>query len=501
VKSETIPATLYSGARFTSAFPALGASTVRLMAAVWVMLPDLAVRVTVDGPVAADAVTLSVSVTLAAVGPLPNEPRTPEGRPEKLTVTEPAKPFRGVKVRMLFPVAPCAMLSECGEAVSVKVGPDATVNAMVVVSVRPPDLPVIVIAEVPAAAVLAAAKVSAVLPAVTAPKVAVTPVGRPEADNVTVPLKPDKGVMAILLVPLEPGLMLKLAGVAARVKLGGGLTVSAIVALLVNVPEVPVMVTVDVPAAAVLAAVRVSVLLLAATAPKVAVTPDGRPDAASAIVPVNPFKAVMAMLLAALEPWLMLKLAGVAARMKFGCGTIVSAMATLPVRLPDMPVIVTVAGPVAAFAAALNVAVLLRADEVGLNVAVTPEGKPVAERVTALLNPFVGTTKIVLAPLAPGRTLRLVGDAVSAKLGGAATVKLRAVVLRRLPDVPAIVRMEVPSAAEVLAVRVSVPGLAVLAVLKEAVTPVGRPDAARATVPVKPFCGAMVMVLAPVAPR
>ena len=163
-------------------------------------------------------------------------------------------------------------------------------------------MPVIVIVDVPAAAVLAAANVAVLLPDATAPKVAVTPVGRPEADNVTVPLKPYKGVMAMLLVPLEPGLTLRLAGIAARVKLGGGLTVSAIVALFVKVPEVPAMVTVDVPAVAVLAALKVTVLLPAAIAPKVAVTPAGRPDAANATVPLKPFKPVTAMLLAPLEP-------------------------------------------------------------------------------------------------------------------------------------------------------------------------------------------------------
>ena len=211
-------------------------------------------------------------------------------------------------------------------------------------------------------------------------------------------------------MPLEPGLMLKVAGVAARVKLGGGLTVSAIVALLVKLPEVPVMVTVELPAAAVPAAVKVRVLLPDAIAPKVALTPIGRPDAASATVPLKPFKAVMAMLLALLAPGVRLKVVGVAASVKFGGGTMVSAMLTLALRLPDVPVIVTVAGPVGALATAMKVAVTLEAPK-ELNVAVTPDGKPVAEKATAPLNPFCGTTVIPLAPLAPGRTLRLVGDA------------------------------------------------------------------------------------------
>ena len=92
------------------------------------------------------------------------------------------------------------------------------------------------------------------------------------------------------------------------------------------------------------------------------------------------------------------------------------------------------------------------------------------------------------------------GDAVSAKLGGAATVKLTAAVLLRLAEVPVMVMVAVPKVAEALAVRVSVPGCVVVALLNDAVTPVGKPDAARETVPLKPFCGAMVMVLTPVAP-
>jgi hypothetical protein len=124
---------------------------------------------------------------------------------------------------------------------------------MLVVSVRLLDLPVIVTVEVPAAAELATANVTTLLPDVPALKVAVTPLGRPDADNVAAPVKPDISLMVMLLAPLDPGVTLKLAGVAASVKPGRGLTVSAIVALLLKVPEVPVIVTVDVPAAAVLA--------------------------------------------------------------------------------------------------------------------------------------------------------------------------------------------------------------------------------------------------------
>ena len=58
----------------------------------------------------------------------------------------------------------------------------------------------------------------------------------------------------------------------------------------------------------------------------------------------------------------------------------------------------------------------------------------------------------------------------------------------------------VPVAAVLLAVSVSVLVLAVLVGLNDAVTPLGRPDAERLTLPVKPFCGVTAMLLAPLAP-
>jgi hypothetical protein len=58
----------------------------------------------------------------------------------------------------------------------------------------------------------------------------------------------------------------------------------------------------------------------------------------------------------------------------------------------------------------------------------------------------------------------------------------------------------VPEAAELLAVNVNALVLAVLLGLNDAVTPLGRPDADKVTLPLKPFCGLTVMVVAPLAP-
>jgi hypothetical protein len=68
-----------------------------------------------------------------------------------------------------------------------------------------PDVPVTVTVEVPVAAVALAEKVNRLVPVVgLVPKVAVTPVGRVDVDNVTLPVKPPEGVSVIVLVPVPP---------------------------------------------------------------------------------------------------------------------------------------------------------------------------------------------------------------------------------------------------------------------------------------------------------
>ena len=73
-------------------------------------------------------------------------------------------------------------------------------------------------------------------------------------------------------------------------------------------------------------------------------------------------------------------------------------------------------------------------------------------------------------------------------------------VFAKLPDEPVTVTVTVPIVAMVLAVSVNVLVFVVLAGLKDAVTPLGRPDADKLTLPLKPFCGLTVIVLAPLAP-
>ena len=81
------------------------------------------------------------------------------------------------------------------------------------------------------------------------------------------------------------------------------------------------------------------------------------------------------------------------------------------------------------------------------------------------------------------------------------TVRLTVVVCFRLPDVPVMVTVAVPVLARMFAFSVSVLLLVVLAGLNEAVTPLGRPEAVRLTLPVKPPCGVTVMVVVVLEPR
>lgn len=70
------------------------------------------------------------------------------------------------------------------------------------------------------------------------------------------------------------------------------------------------------------------------------------------------------------------------------------------VKLPDVPVTITAAGPVVAELLALNVKVLLLVAGSGLNDAVTPAGSAdVTARFTLPVNPFAGFIAMVLVLL------------------------------------------------------------------------------------------------------
>jgi len=172
------------------------------------------------------------------------------------------------------------------------------------------------------------------------------------------------------------------------------------------------------------------------------------------------------------------------------------------VRLPEIPVIVTVAVPVAAVPLAVRVKVLLVAVLVGLNDAVTPLGRPVADKLTPPLKPFKGVTVIVLVPAPPCTMLKLLGDAASVKFGTGAGLIVRntVTVVSKLPEVPVTVMGKAPMAAVRVEVSVKVLLAEVLLELNEALTPLGMPEADKLTFPVNPATPVTVILLVPFVP-
>jgi hypothetical protein len=171
-------------------------------------------------------------------------------------------------------------------------------------------------------------------------------------------------------------------------------------------------------------------------------------------------------------------------------------MAVVAVVLPDVPVTVTVAGPVVAVELAVNVSTLELVEEAGLNEAVTPLGRPDAVNVTLPANPPVSVTAMELVPLLPWITDRLDGEGASVNPAACLTLTVSAMVVVAvvLPEVPVTVTVAGPVVAVELAVSVSTLELAEEAGLNEAVTPLGRPDAVNVTLPVNPSTSPTVMV-------
>ena len=114
-------------------------------------------------------------------------------------------------------------MTDVGEALTLNAGVDVefTVRASVVVAVRLPEVPVIVTVEVPVVAVALAVRVSTLVPVVGfVPNAAVTPLGRPDAASVTLPLNPFTSVTVMVLLPLLPCVIVRLLGESESVKLG-----------------------------------------------------------------------------------------------------------------------------------------------------------------------------------------------------------------------------------------------------------------------------------------
>src|SRR5262245_44402730 len=204
--------------------------------------------------------------------------------------------------------------------------PSFTVRLTVVVLVMPPPAPVTVTVAPPSVAVLDAERVRTLLLPVAgfAPKFGLTPIGNPLALNVTPAANPPVRAMLIVLVPLAPRLIVRLAGFAERVKSGGctSFTVRLIVTSCDRPPPLPVTVTAAAPSVAVPDAESVRTLLLpvAGLELKLALTPPGTTPVLSVMALVKPPVRVMVIVLAPLAPRLMVRLVGEVDSVKSGVG-------------------------------------------------------------------------------------------------------------------------------------------------------------------------------------
>ena len=135
-----------------------------------------------------------------------------------------------------------------------------------------------------------------------------------------------------------------------------------------------------------------------------------------------------------------------------------------------------------------------------VNEAVTPEGKPPTVKVGVPVKPFRGVTVTVLEADAPCVTIKLAGAVANVKLGAAFTARLSVAELDVVPEVPIAVTEVAPTAAADVALNVATLVVEVAAGLKETVTPLGRAEVVRVTLPAKPFLGVTVTVLVALAP-
>jgi hypothetical protein len=265
------------------------------------------------------------------------------------------------------------------------------------------------------------------------------------------------------------------------------------------------MLTVDVPGDAEGVARSVSRQLPGAgPGPNDGITPGGTPVTVTVTVPVKPFCGTRITVAAFAAPTGTVRDAGETDSANGdddGDGVlIVRVTAALLVRLPDVPVMVTVAVPGLALDVAENVRVLWLVVLAGLNPAVTPLGKPETESATVPAKPFSPLIAIVLAPFAPGAMVRLDGVTKRPNRGGAAIVSAIETLPVRLPEVPVIRTVAAPGAAELEALRVTEVPVVTVDDPKVAVTPAGRPLTDRFTEPVKPPCPLTEMLLPPLPP-
>jgi hypothetical protein len=123
--------------------------------------------------------------------------------------------------------------------------------------------------------------------------------------------------------------------------------------------------------------------------------------AARVTLPVNPPEGVMVMVLVPLPPGVTDSVEADGATVTVGAALTVRATVVDAVKLPEVPVIVTVAAPMVTVLLAVSVSTLEPVVGLVAKAAVTPEGRPEAASVTLAVNPLAPVTVIVSVALLP----------------------------------------------------------------------------------------------------
>ena len=167
-----------------------------------------------------------------------------------------------------------------------------------------------------------------------------------------------------------------------------------------------------------------------------------------------------------------------------------SGMITEAIAFTDFPVTVSVLLPTTALELAETIRDAVCVTGLGKNEAVTPLGSPVIARLTLSSKPYIGMT-YTYCGCADVPWPTVIVPSLCSVNRGTNTPRVTVVVRVMLPDVPVIVNVALPRAAVELAERVRLESCDCVAGFgaKEAVTPLGRPEMDKVTLPVKPNCG------------
>ncbi len=157
-------------------------------------------------------------------------------------------------------------------------------------------------------------------------KLAVKPVGRPEAAKLTAELKPLAGLTVIASVPLDPCGTVRLVDAGARVKVAPAVMTSDTVAVALVEPDVPVIVNGYVPVGVVRGGYTISRF------PENAVpTPEGAPETARLTLPLKPLTGVTVIV--SVPPAFCCRVSGLAAAARVKPGVLAAAMTRFTVML------------------------------------------------------------------------------------------------------------------------------------------------------------------------